>query len=249
MRSKSGRFIRETITSTVVRLNDATVSAPEPEIVEPLVSTSTAPAIITIQESREAWLGRALKYCATWMQLNANVVVPEHTRVSCGFPGGGSARKRIGECWPDSASADASTEIFISPVLADAQTVLATLLHEAIHAAVGCVYGHKGPFKRVAVLCGLTGKMTATVASETLKPVLDQWSAELGSYPHAALSLMGRKKQTTRLVKCKCEACGYVVRTTRKWIDDKGSVICPCNNQPMSVEGSEDTDTDAEDAE
>ena len=26
-------------------------------------------------------------------------------------------------------------------------------------------------------------------------------------------------KQTTRMLKCECPACGYTVRTTRKWLD------------------------------
>lgn len=176
--------------------------------------------------TREEWLNKALKLCSTWLQLTANVECPAITRVSCGFPGGGSARKRIGECWPDSASADAATEIFISPVLADSNQVLATLLHEAVHAAIGCKHGHKGPFKRVAVLAGLEGKMTATTASvKLIETVFPGWMIELGAYPHAQLSLLGRKKQSTRLIKCTCPACGYVVRTTQKWID-KGAPYC-----------------------
>lgn len=182
--------------------------------------------------TREQWLNAALRLCSSWLQLTSNVECPMTTRVSCGFPGGGSARKRIGECWPDSASADASTEIFISPVLADVNTVLATLLHEAIHAAVGCKHGHKGPFKRVAVLAGLEGKMTSTNASpRLLETVFPAWIAELGDYPHAVLSLMGRKKQTTRLIKCTCGSCGYAVRVTAKWIDSVGAPRCAvCQN-------------------
>lgn len=186
--------------------------------------------------TREQWLNDALGLCRQFIADRATAIVPDTTRVSCGFPGGGSARTRIGECWPDSASADASTEIFISPVLSAAQTVLATLLHEAIHAAVGCKAGHKAPFKRVAVACGLTGKMTATVASDDLKPILEQWATDLGAYPHAVLSLMGRKKQSTRLIKCECPKCGYVVRTTAKWIE-KGAPMCPdeaCSDEDTS---------------
>lgn len=202
----------------------------------------------TAMATREQWLGSALVIIRAFLRDKADVIVPDTTRVSCGFPGGGSARKRIGECWPDSASADAATEIFISPVLAETSDVLATLLHEAIHAAVGCIHGHRAPFKRVAVAAGLEGKMTATIAGESLKYTMEQWAAGLGEYPHAKLSLLGRKKQTTRLVKCNCEACGYIVRTTVKWIEDKGAVICPCNGQQMMCDGYEETDTQ-EDAE
>lgn len=178
--------------------------------------------------TREEWLGSALAIIRLYLRDTADVIIPDATRVSCGFPGGGSARKRIGECWPDSASADASTEIFISPILSDANTVLATLLHEAIHAAVGCAAGHKGPFKRVALAAGLEGKMTSTNASAALiETVFPKWLAALGTYPHGALSLLGRKKQSTRLIKCACSKCGYTVRTTQKWIDASGAPYCP----------------------
>ena len=39
-------------------------------------------------------------------------------------------------------------------------------------------------------------------------------------------------KQTTRLLKVKCESCGYTARVTRKWLD-QCSPICPCNHKPM----------------
>jgi len=38
----------------------------------------------------------------------------------------------------------------------------------------------------------------------------------------------GRK---TRLIKCACQACGYIVRTARVWIDDKGAPHCPDHGQ------------------
>lgn len=232
MRDKNGRFIRKDIAVTTVRLNDAIISAPP----EPAVVIEAASPINAL-DTREQWLNRALSLCRAHLSSSASADVPMSTRVSCGFPGGGSARKRIGECWPDSASADASTEIFISPVLADAPTVLSTLLHEAIHAAVGCKVGHKGPFKRVALLAGLEGKMTSTNASpKLLETVFPSWIAELGTYPHAVLSMMGRKKQSTRLVKCSCPECGYVVRTTAKWIEQAGAPLCP------TCEADEDSD-------
>jgi hypothetical protein len=35
------------------------------------------------------------------------------------------------------------------------------------------------------------------------------------------------KKQTTFLIKCHCEKCGYTVRTTARWLDQFGPPICP----------------------
>jgi hypothetical protein len=59
--------------------------------------------------------------------------------------------------------------------------------------------------------------------------------AELGPYPHARLnlSLNPIKKQTTRMIKLECLACGYIVRTSRLNVAERGPVLCPCNHEPM----------------
>lgn len=36
-----------------------------------------------------------------------------------------------------------------------------------------------------------------------------------------------RAKVGSRLIKCECGECGYVCRTTQKWIDDVGAPHCP----------------------
>ena len=114
--------------------------------------------------------------------------------------------------------------------------MLDLLLHELIHATVGTHEGHKGAFKRLAVACGLSGKMTATIAGEALTPRLADIVASLGEYPHSALNpASGAKKAGTRLIKCECLECGYIVRTTSKWLDDMGAPICPCNLERMSA--------------
>src|ERR1700722_13361415 len=101
--------------------------------------------------TREQWLGCALAIIRQHLRDTANVIVPETTKVSCGLAGGRIGSKRIGECWNTVCSADGFTEIFISPVLSDVtgrQGVLATLVHEAIHAAVGVEVGHRKPFQK-----------------------------------------------------------------------------------------------------
>ncbi len=35
------------------------------------------------------------------------------------------------------------------------------------------------------------------------------------------------------MVKAECSACGYIVRTTAKWLDSLGAPLCPCNGEPM----------------
>lgn len=39
----------------------------------------------------------------------------------------------------------------------------------------------------------------------------------------------------TRLVKVQCGSCAYTARTTRKWLDELGPPLCPCNHEPMEV--------------
>lgn len=179
--------------------------------------------------TREEWLNAALVLVRAHLAQTSQAVVPDNVRVSCGFPGGsGAGLKAIGQCWPSSLSQDSTIEIFISPVLDDKKPmdVLGCLVHEAVHAAVGNEHGHKAPFKRVAVLAGLQGKMTATVPSASLCEIMQGWYVELGAYPHGALNMADRKKAGTRLIKCECAQCGYVVRTTAKWIA-VGPPLCP----------------------
>jgi hypothetical protein len=190
--------------------------------------------------NREDWLSHALVMVNNHLQTTANAFVPPLTRVSVGFPGGrgGASQKAIGQCWDASCSADEHYEIFISPTLADPISVLAVLVHEAIHAAVGLKHGHKAPFKRVAVAAGLEGKMTATVAGAALTETLAGWLDALGIYPHGTLSLnAGTKKQSTRLIKCDCDQCGYTLRVTKKWLEFSGAPFCP-------TDSCRDTDTD-----
>lgn len=191
--------------------------------------------------TREQWLNKALVLIRKHIAHNAEAIVPDAVRVSVSFPGGRRSKKHtIGQCWSSAASKDKVFEIFISPTIDKAPEVLATLIHEAVHATVGLKAGHKAPFKKVAVAAGLDGKMTATFAGRVLRDVLDGWSAKLGPYPHGALDpskadTSGPKKQSTRLVKCECTECGYVVRTTQKWLAT-GEPLCPCNSEPMAVQ-------------
>lgn len=180
--------------------------------------------------TREAWLVLALERIRERMADTTELRLPADVRVSIGFPGGGSARKRIGECWPRARSASGVNEIFISPVLVDLPKLLDVLVHEAVHAADDCASGHKGAFKRAALAIGLTGKMTSTVAGEALAAWIAATVASLPAVDYGALSLDGRKKQSTRLIKLECHDCGYTLRTTQKWLDT-GLPSCCCGGE------------------
>lgn len=151
--------------------------------------------------------------------------------VSTGFPSRGGLSKVIGECWKAEASDAGAHHIFISPKLTDAVQVIATLAHEMIHAADNGENKHKGKFVRCARAIGLEGKATATFAGEAFADWAKKLEAKLGAYPHEGLKpLLVTKKQTTRMLKLEADCCGYVVRTTQKWIE-VGLPACPCGNE------------------
>lgn len=182
--------------------------------------------------TRETYLQAATTHLAPLFAAQGFPLPP--VRASVGIPAGGAGGKlkRIGECWSNRASADNTTEIFICPSQSEPVQVLAILLHELIHAAVGLECGHKGPFKRVALALGLEGKMTATTPGEQLTRDLATLAASLGDYPHAALNtaLSGRKKQGTRMIKLVCDDCGWSCRTAQKNVD-AGLPVCHCGGE------------------
>lgn len=183
--------------------------------------------------NREHWLSQAVALIRPVLEERTGEELPEPIAVSCGWPGGGSARTRIGEAWSQKCSANGTHETYISPVLADPVDVLAVLVHECIHHAVGVDAGHKAPFSRCMRPLALAGKPTATVPNEDedAGPLFaDVWGdvlAALGDYPHARVELVERKKQGTRQLLVECPMCGLKCRMTRTWIDQVGPPLCP----------------------
>lgn len=202
--------------------------------------------------NREAWLTRGVELMTPLFEQNGYKVPP--VRVTCGWPStkGLAAKSRaVGECWSTESAKDGVNQIFISPFL-DQSTpdgaVLATLVHEVVHAVVGLKAKHGKLFKKCALAVGLEGKMTATFAGEALKATFAQWEAQLGKYSHAQLDALKRptKKQSTRMIKCECGTCGFTVRTTRKWLEEVGAPHCP-KHGAMEFEIPADLDTNDDD--
>ena len=215
-----------------------------------------------MHDTREGWLHGAADAIALELQARTGHTMPR-VRITCGFPSNGwVSRKRtigrvIGECWPPQLSTDKTYhQISITPLLGNATDVLAVLVHEIIHATVGCDAGHSKVFKDVAVEMGLGGKMTATVPTDEGAEWLAAMGAWLGPFPHAALDPWNSKgggdtpkpgdpeapwspdtprKQPARLLKVECQSCGYVARVTKKWLESTGAPICPCNMLPMAM--------------
>jgi hypothetical protein len=195
--------------------------------------------------TREAWLTHfAEKYL--WPRIEAGGARrPERYRVSVGFPKGrrGGKGHSIGQCWSQEVSADQTCEIFISPEL-DAGQAVAVLSREVCHAAIGVRHGHRAPFKKLALAIGLSGPMRATVPTPDFEATIQGWIDAEPAYPHAPLTAAtSPTKPGSRLLKARCEACGYTVRVTRQWLDIATPVCpdphCDAYQEPMVSASSE----------
>lgn len=199
----------------------------------PLVRTLHAPLDAL---TREQWLTRGVAAIRPWFEARGYPV--PHVRVSVGFPR--SARKAVGQCWKQACAADGVSQIFITPQEASGVEALDTLAHEMLHAAIDPHSGHNGAFITARKAVGLTaGKPTSASAGPELRAELERIATDLGKYPHAALTPSTVTKQTTRLRKVACDACGYTVRVTRKWLDAAGAPLCPCSSEAMTISEGE----------
>lgn len=189
---------------------------------------------------REDWLSQLAKLVQPFMETSCKLEFPDF-RVSCGFPSrGGKSGKVVGECWSAAASSDRHAEIFITPLEDRPDAVASALVHEMIHAALPRA-GHRAPFQRAAKTLGFEAPWKSTPETEVFWAWVRPLIAQLPPYPHGKLTAMtavaAPKPQKGRLLKAECGECGYTVRVTRKWIDEAGAPICPCNMLAMTCEG------------
>lgn len=180
--------------------------------------------------NREQYLNEAMATLKP-LFLSHGHSIPDNIRLSCGFARG--SRKAIGQCFNEKLSKDSTIEIFICPTQSDTLRVLDIVAHELIHACYP-TDGHKGMFRKCAKAIGLTGKMTATIATDKF----NKWTQEniidvIGKYPHATVT-DSKKKQGTRLIKVSCDSCGYTVRISRKWLDHTNATDCHACNEPLT---------------
>jgi hypothetical protein len=181
-----------------------------------------------IFETREEWLQAAAAEMRGALVDRARLTVPE-VRIGVGWPSGGMRTKTGGQTWARKASADGINEITIRVDVNDATDVLCILGHELIHAALDCHGGHGKMFQRAFGLMGYVNDPKASVPGAGLREEYETLARALGDYPSAdGLAIAARKKkQTTRMIKCECVACGFIFRTTAKWADGSRALRCP----------------------
>lgn len=188
--------------------------------------------------TREEWLEKAAGLLKAQLFDPREHWLPPILRVSMGLCPG----KAIGICVDPDCSEDGSTHLFIDPRLTKPVEILATLLHEMVHASVGIESKHKGKFVEVIRELGLQGKPTATYAApETeLYATLEGMSMTLGDFPHAALV---RKKKEPKphawisYVSATDEE--FVVRANKNTVAEKGPPR-DFNGEPMIPKNIED---------
>lgn len=195
-------------------------------------------------KTREEWLNYVADALRPYYK-SKNAEIPAKVRYAIGFTSNGYRGKAIGECWSSKSSADKSVEILVKPTEHKPGRVAGILAHELIHAADNCENGHKRPFKRIADALGFEGKMTQCLPSAAMmRDVIAPILKKAGPLPHAAVTAYKtKKKQSTRLLKCECLECGYVVRVTAKWIE-VGAPFCGTSvkHGRMYCEGAGDED-------
>lgn len=180
--------------------------------------------------TREKWLGAGVNELRGLFQ-HVGSPLPDIVHASIGFPSRGAlsrTRRVIGQCWAGENSSDGNCQIFISPLLVTPFDILDTLTHELAHVVTPGA-GHKGKFITVAKALGLTeGKPRSAAAGPQLRDLLEKIALEIGPLSHPALTaaMLAATPQATRMLKCECSGCGYVARTTQKWLD-VGAPICP----------------------
>jgi len=170
--------------------------------------------------NRESWLTKAVEELAETFFAPDKMTFEHPIRISAGWCRG--SNKAIGQCWPNKASAGNFIEIFISPNLHEPVKVLATILHELIHAHLGNGKGHGKEFKVVVNKFGLAGRVTATFASEgsELYAKLEKLAKKIGEYPHKKLTPLNNTEK-------KGENKGAWIRFKSVSADDYRCVVSP----------------------
>ena len=187
--------------------------------------------------NREDWLSADVSELRPFFEA-VGKPLPANVRVTCGFPSNAKRSGAIGECWADTASADKTFEVLISPVLDDPVKVFEVLVHELCHATAGAM-NHGVNFQKVGNLMHLAPSPTkagwkATGKAATFDSVYGEIIKSLDAYPHAALSMTTKKTQGTRMLKAVCPSCGYTVRLTSKWAA-LGLPSCPVDADILNL--------------
>jgi len=222
---------------------DAPVSTTErtaspPAGTSPAGASPAPDALRPAHLTREAWLQAAVERLRPIFAAHGHAVPP--VRVSIGWPGSGQRSTVVGECWASTSSADGVAQIFLVPSLADPVRVLDVLTHELVHAVDDCRHGHGKEFRRIALSVGLKGpSMRDASAGEALKAKLQSIAAELGEFPHAALTRRAPRPRVANPPRARCPQCRYRLSIPKRFLH-LGPPLCPEHRIEMEPIGDWD---------
>ena len=194
--------------------------------------------------TREEYLNRGVESLRPIFALTG-APIAKAIRVTCGFPPSWKRTGDVGDCIPDTSSADSHYEILISPTIADPVKVFETLIQQLCRTTAGAHSYTSTAFDAIAHAMGLmpVGKWRIVAGAPDFADRYVELIAELGEYPHAEINLSAVTTQTTRMLKAYCPCLGanpldqYKVRITSAWAN-QGMPICPLCNSSMILEGT-----------
>jgi hypothetical protein len=202
----------------------------------------------TQHATREQWLLAAKDQIKTLLFDPLEMHLPPVIRVSVGLCG----NKKLGLCVDSDCMEDGSVSIFVDPSTDDTVVLIATLVHELVHASVGVDEKHGPVFKKAVRELGLQGKATATYAEKgtELYTTIEGIAAGLGTYPHAKLVRKEKDKKSAHpwisFLSPSCET--FIVRCNKNTVREMGPPR-DFNGEPMVPKDPtqmEDTDESAE---
>lgn len=187
--------------------------------------------------TREEWLTAALALIRPHAPGIASRI-----RVACGFPSTFRRSGTLAESWPSEASGDATFEVLISPTVALPVEVFPLLLAQALHSLPGAMSRDSATWRAACLDAGLVPAddgWKSVTAGPAVWETFGSGLEALGAYPHAEIAAGTRKVQATRMLKLSCPTCGYIVRTTSKWL---ATGVPTCHDgTPFVVETSEES--------
>jgi hypothetical protein len=192
----------------------------------------------TQHATREQWLLAAKDQIKTLLFDPLEMHLPPVIRVSVGLCG----NKKLGLCVDSDCMEDGSVSIFVDPSTDDTVVLIATLVHELVHASVGVDEKHGPVFKKAVRELGLQGKATATYAEKgtELYTTIEGIAAGLGTYPHAKLVRKEKPKTKHNWVSyISASNEDYIVRANRLTVKELGPPR-DYNGEPMQLKNLED---------
>lgn len=185
---------------------------------------------------REGWLRQAAAEFRAWIHQVSGVEVPDF-RVSMGH-GLVHYEKRVrAVTWKRECDGEGLNQVFISPQIGDTAEVLGVLLHEMLHVTLDKMDDptwnhHGGQFAEFAIRLGMCAPYTTANPDVPTTARFMVIAAELGPFPHAALTVP---------VRVPVEPSGQPVKRVRvtsagdpqrnRWI----SFTCPLHEAPVRM--------------